>query len=147
MDNNSQYFSQVRINRIRKMENDTIYHHVKNMMRFGQLTRILPINIDQDTQARQIEPNGNSGAGNHQQTIESRFNIKSICSFKHSQLQFVLNIIILMVIAGLVCYGQAFMFNLQTNGIQIIGFSVFAITLVLSPIVIVFYCNKNTQQV
>ena len=147
MDRKLQHFKSIRIHKQRKMENDTIYHHVKKMMRFGQLIRICPVNIEQATQTRQISPNENLATGDFQVNAPPKFNVDSICSFKYSQLQLVLNFMIWFIVGGFVCFGQAFMFNLQNNGIQIIGFSVFALTLVIFPIAIVFYCNKNTPQV
>ena len=117
------------------------------MMRFGQLIRICPVNIEQATESRQISPNGNLAAGDFRQNVPPKFNVDSICSFKYSQLQHGLNFVIWFIVGGFVCFGQAFMYNLQNNGIQIIGFSVFALTLVIFPMAIVFYCNKNTPQV
>lgn len=144
----TQYLSKRRINTIHKMENDTIYHHVKKLMRFCQCIRILPINVEQATDTHQIAPNENySVKGDFQPKVESKFNVKSACSFKYSHLQFVLNIGILIIVSGLVCTGQVFMFNLSDNSIQAIGFIVFALTLVIAPIAIVFYCNRNTPQV
>ena len=138
-----------KINNIRsKMENDTIYHHVKKMMRFCQCIRILPINIEQATITRQISPNNNySVTGDFQQKDESKFKAESTCSFKYSQLQFVLNVVVLIIVTGLVSCGQAILFNLSDNAIQVLGFIVFALTLVFAPIAIVFYCNRNTPQV
>ena len=147
MDHKLQHLKSIRIHKLRKMEDGTIYHHVKKMMRFGQLIRICPVNIEQATATRQISPNENLAIGDYQQNVPPKFNVDSICSFKYSQLQHGLNFVIWLIVGGFVCFGQAFMYNLQNNGIQIIGFSVFALTLVIFPIAIVFYCNKNTPQV
>ena len=147
MDHKLQHLKSIRVHKLHKMENETIYHHVKKMMRFGQLIRICPVNIEQATATRQISPNENLAIGDYQQNVLPKFNVDSICSFKYSQLQHGLNFVIWFIVGGFVCFGQAFMYNLQNNGIQIIGFSVFALTLVIFPIAIVFYCNKNTPQV
>ena len=129
------------------MENTTIYHDVKGIVTFCQWLRILPINRFQVTETRKVGQQKDSPINDYQDQIEPKFNIKPTFYFKYSQLQNVLNCIILILLVAVGGFSQAFLYNLSSNATQKIGFMAYVLTFYLIPILIVFLCNKNTPKV
>ena len=129
------------------MENMTIHHHVKGMMKFCQWIRILPIRSEQVNETRKVFPNGNALKGGFRHKSESKFNIESYTLFKYSKLQFCLNFGIMIFIASLSGLSLAFMFNLANSWTQTIGTFGMILTLWFFPVGIIFFCNKNVSKV
>ena len=129
------------------MENATIYHQVKVLLMHSKWIRILPIESVQVTNTRKKEPQGYVGKDDYLQQPESKFNIDSYCYFKYSNFHFVFNLAILIVIAAVGCFGHAFLYNLTMDSIEKIGFLVNLLTMLILPLTIFYFCNRNTPQV
>ena len=129
------------------MDNTTIYHQVKGMVIWSKWIRIFPVYSVQVQNDHTNVLQNQTVKDKYLHNQEAELHNVSYYRFKFSHFQFAFNFGILIVLAAIGCFGQAILYNLTKNATQQIGFVVNIFTLLILPLTIIFYCNRNTPKV